>query len=326
MALPPRPRKRFEGRFAAPARLSTPERLRRMTEEHEREERPFDPERRGTWRGKAHELVLNPGDFYRELRELSPDDEAFEKAKEILDAGGRPDHVMSKLNKLLDFHGVEAFPSQKFPHPDFLYLNSGDTYNATLIYSYDEDKYFVSTFGDIVEASEPGHLDDAWESWIRSEVESCVRRDIENDIDRSEGERDGLLEQFEEFDDAELRKIFEESVRDVKNAEIVHESDGSVFVTHMREVCSETADRVIMRLVSAADSHARNARVPFRVGDIVVSRWFKPGHPAGLSTDTRAVVREVRPRDKRMRVERDDGRQGSWWLSFDEARRYGDPE
>ncbi|HEX9641826.1 MAG TPA: hypothetical protein VGB13_11000, partial [Candidatus Krumholzibacteria bacterium] len=177
-----------------------------MVREHEKEERPFDPEKRGTWRGSSRELVvngpprdgwwspvsdielrfeggspnriwvgdedfllvprhvadvltkygvkivgkwedvedgweaelehsgqnlvLNPNQFHKDLRELvdasklADPDEAFEKAKAIL-KGGDENQVMDELNELLDFHGVGAFPSQKLPHPDFLFLEAG---------------------------------------------------------------------------------------------------------------------------------------------------------------------------------------------------------
>ena len=60
-----------------------------------------------------------------------------------------------------------------------------------------------------------------------------------------------------------------------------------------------------------------------KVGTIVCPRWFVPGYPVGLTMDTRCVVREVRKRDKRVRVERDDGRQGSYWLDFEAVRIFG---
>lgn len=65
------------------------------------------------------------------------------------------------------------------------------------------------------------------------------------------------------------------------------------------------------------------ARTPFRVGDVVSPRWFIPGPVVGLSVDARAVVRELRPRDRRARVERDDGRPGAWWVDFDALRPFG---
>jgi len=316
MALPkPPPRRRFPG--LSPGRrppTSTPERLRRMTKEHEEEERPFDPERPGSWRGSSRELVVNPGQFERDLRELvdasklAEPDEAFDKAKEILDEGGDPNDVMDELNELLDMHGVEAFPSQKLPHPDFLYLNSGDTYNATLVYSYDENKYFVSTYGDIVEGAEPAALDDAWESWIRQGVERCVRRDIEHNIDLSEAEQDALLGRFDDFDDAELRRIFEESVRDVKNAEIGYETDGSVFVHRMGEVCSETADRVITKLQAMKSNRRRNGEMG-GLGFIAALRDLTgpvlgtisavpPSHTGQLFVNFYNIPKRTEPRDR----------------------------
>lgn len=64
----------------------------------------------------------------------------------------------------------------------------------------------------------------------------------------------------------------------------------------------------------------------FRIGDIVCPRWFIPGSVLGIGVDTRTVVREIHKRDKRLRVELDDGRQGSWWVDFDAVRHFGEPE
>jgi hypothetical protein len=61
-----------------------------------------------------------------------------------------------------------------------------------------------------------------------------------------------------------------------------------------------------------------------RIGSIMVPRWFVPGYPLGIGSDTRVVVREVRKRDKRARVEREDGREGSWWVDCDALRAYGE--
>lgn len=59
-------------------------------------------------------------------------------------------------------------------------------------------------------------------------------------------------------------------------------------------------------------------------GDIVFPRWFIQGTPVGASTDTALVVREIVKRDKRARCERDDGRQGSWWVDFGHVRKQGE--
>ncbi len=36
--------------------------------------------------------------------------------------------------------------------PDFEYLNTGDTYALTIMYSHSEDKYFLASWGDVAEA------------------------------------------------------------------------------------------------------------------------------------------------------------------------------
>lgn len=63
----------------------------------------------------------------------------------------------------------------------------------------------------------------------------------------------------------------------------------------------------------------------FKVGDVVFARWFVAGHPVGLSTDTRAIVMErTKGAPARYRVERDDRREGSWWVHEDSLRAAGE--
>lgn len=57
-----------------------------------------------------------------------------------------------------------------------------------------------------------------------------------------------------------------------------------------------------------------------RIGKVLFTKRFIPGYPIGLCAETRCVVREIRKRECRMRVERDDGREGSWWVNFDDMR------
>ena len=56
LPMPPRP----SGRLPEGARPSTLRRVSGMVREHEKEERPFDPERAPTWRGPARDLSVNP--------------------------------------------------------------------------------------------------------------------------------------------------------------------------------------------------------------------------------------------------------------------------
>lgn len=58
------------------------------------------------------------------------------------------------------------------------------------------------------------------------------------------------------------------------------------------------------------------------IGTIVFPRWFVEGYPVGASVDTRLVIRERK--GNRYRTERDDGREGSWWISRDCLRLPGE--
>lgn len=249
----PPPRRRIPGLSPERRRpTSTPERLRGMVREHEEEEKSFDPEQRGTWRGGSrHErLVVNPSQFHKELRELvdasklSDPDEAFEKAKAILEEGGNPNDVMDALNELLDMHGVEAFPSQKLSGPDFLYLNSGDTYNATLVYSYDDNKYFVSTFGDIVENAEPEMEGEEWDSWLEGQVRKDLAREIEGQSSLSEEATEKIVEGLDDIESEDLHRQFVEAVYEV-GGQVTFENDGSVFVYQQKEAIVALASEIL---------------------------------------------------------------------------------
>ena len=62
----------------------------------------------------------------------------------------------------------------------------------------------------------------------------------------------------------------------------------------------------------------------YKIGEIVLPRFYIAGNPTGLSVDTRSIVKEVRKDLKRLRVERDDGRLGSWWVDFGAVRKVGE--
>lgn len=68
----------------------------------------------------------------------------------------RPDDVslqLLALNELIEGFGVEAIgtsPDFTSP-PPFEYINTGDTYNATIIRDNRKGRFFISTWGDVVE-------------------------------------------------------------------------------------------------------------------------------------------------------------------------------
>ena len=63
----------------------------------------------------------------------------------------RHDRLMCALNEIAETHGVEVLMGRDEQWPDYEYLNSGDTYTATLIYSNKTGTFRVGCWGDIVE-------------------------------------------------------------------------------------------------------------------------------------------------------------------------------
>lgn len=59
------------------------------------------------------------------------------------------DRLMVALNEIAGTYGVESFETHKNNRYD--YLNAGDPYSATLIYSHTTNTVRVSAWGDIVE-------------------------------------------------------------------------------------------------------------------------------------------------------------------------------
>lgn len=68
----------------------------------------------------------------------------------IIKGGGRADDKMEKINSLLDGYGVEVIRGDSYAVAE--YINMGDTYNTTLLYDVNEDEFYVTTWGDWVEA------------------------------------------------------------------------------------------------------------------------------------------------------------------------------
>lgn len=67
---PPPLRHRVHSPSGAP-RESSLDRVRRIAREHKAQERPFDPERRGSWQGSSRDLVVNPARARRGAKHVS---------------------------------------------------------------------------------------------------------------------------------------------------------------------------------------------------------------------------------------------------------------
>lgn len=59
---------------------------------------------------------------------------------------------LSAINAILDCHGVEAIPANFCgAYPRACYCNAGDTYNATILFDYENDQFLLTSWGDFYE-------------------------------------------------------------------------------------------------------------------------------------------------------------------------------
>ena len=69
--------------------------------------------------------------------------------KFMMNQGTNPIRVLEVADFLKGTHGVEdLYPD----HPNFYYVNTGDTYNSTLC--HDGKRFFVGSWGDWIEAKD----------------------------------------------------------------------------------------------------------------------------------------------------------------------------
>lgn len=63
--------------------------------------------------------------------------------------------VLHAIDVLMEGYGVESLGEVKMSGPPFEYINYGDTYATTLVYSRfnDADNLFISSYGDVVESN-----------------------------------------------------------------------------------------------------------------------------------------------------------------------------
>lgn len=70
----------------------------------------------------------------------------------------KPDYqyrLETALNEIAGTYGAEAtFSTDSCTRPAAVYLNTGDTYAATLLYDVDRNRWYVTSWGDWVETAE----------------------------------------------------------------------------------------------------------------------------------------------------------------------------
>lgn len=238
-----------------------------MRREHEETERPFDPDKPPTWRGSSSDLVansrrrrlaVNPSEFLSDLDELvdryggklrGDPEEVKRELRELFTGGGRPWKKLERADELLEGHGVESFGGR------YSYINFGDTYDPTILYDEDEDKFFVSTWGDVEEQRSAGAEDEAWDDWIKRDFASALRK-----LTLRDDALDARLEEVIDNDEA-FKRLFADAMRDTSGAEMTPESDGSVFVSKFDRVVETAYDMLESGKFKAnARGRRRNSR------------------------------------------------------------------
>jgi hypothetical protein len=253
----PPPKRRRHLPPPAPTRDSR-SRLHHMVRSHEERERPFDPEHAPSWRGSSHDLVVNPSGFQEDLKELvrgyyrtldtpKSEDQIYSEVLTALESRDT-EEALGIANRLLDGFGVEALgPSDMRDGPLYLYVNFGDTYNPTIMWSRKDNKIFVAMngWGTVWEdEGEPDMFDEAWDDWLEKEFE----RDVWNATEYSEASEKHGSEIFET--EGAAKELFQRALSRAQNGapsktpELVWESDGSLFVHHLDRVVREAASMI----------------------------------------------------------------------------------
>lgn len=135
-----------------------------------------------------------------------------EQAQQVVDTikemggegGGDTYEVLKRLDKIIGGHGVESVRDEFNPYWDsyytdhvFEYVNTGDTYSPTICYDILNNKFELSTMGDMWEAYERErdeyYMKEAEEKYLNKEISvslECweVRRDT--DLPMPEGGRE----------------------------------------------------------------------------------------------------------------------------------------
>jgi hypothetical protein len=102
----------------------------------------------------------------KQLIEAFPRDltlhQARELAKQMNQARGNRrgvDDVLAVIDRAINAHGVEAITGDHYVDGFYhnivaLYVNTGDTYNTTVLYATEPERWYIGSWGDWVEKNE----------------------------------------------------------------------------------------------------------------------------------------------------------------------------
>ena len=240
------------------------------------------------------ELRLNPSGFKQDLRQLvhryypklKAEDYSVDRGEMITYSEEElaaeierafeeqdTDDAMSRANELLEGHGVEALgPVDMHEGPPYTYINFGDTYDPTIMWSRDGNKVFVAMggWGDVwSEEGEPNAQEEAWESHIRDEFATQVKNQLEVEADNAEGKEAEAwtfaFERFESLTSEEERKLFDRAMEQAQRAatskypEWIQESDGYA-ISYFDAIVDEAVELIREGALGSYEPNARDGQ------------------------------------------------------------------
>lgn len=136
-------------------------------------------------------------------KEIVHDDVSDEQLKELVrlirigerEGRDKVDEALDYFNDIFHMHGVEAvsgYPrhaqdSGYYRDINLLYVNTGDSYAATLAYDTGASEFLVTSWGDWVESIEQEEGGDweeeAWNDWIRMDLNSYLPKEVRDYFD-----------------------------------------------------------------------------------------------------------------------------------------------
>jgi hypothetical protein len=77
----------------------------------------------------------------------------YDKKHNTYNPASYVENILEHVSDLVGYHGVEAYdPNESNPtRPRFQYINSGDTYNLTVVYDREKNKFLYTDIGSIIE-------------------------------------------------------------------------------------------------------------------------------------------------------------------------------
>lgn len=241
-------------------------------------------------------------EYHGHLRTDLSADEIVEQIQQAIKEKS-PGAAMRVADKLLEGHGVEAIgPVNMRDGPPYTYINFGDAYVSTLMWSRDENKFFVGSWGDVVPEMETNLLEEEWGSWLQRDFTKKVLSQLEDDefddLERAE-------EILDSWDSEAFSKLVWDTQQNTKSSsgkypEVTTESEG-IYVHNLDTVVDRAVELFKEKRYSPNSGEPRHYRMGSKVIDFdhvetrgVLAGAYRSGSRRGrLVDDERSMLTHI---------------------------------